>query len=138
MAAKPPISAYGSAASRLFSRTRALRTQLSPRNSLLVPPSTELRALRQFPCQSCRILRARKKAAAIIINGLGNKPLRVVVSHRRDPALLIFKLSERYASSTLATRMSLFQNCTSFHTFATRAWVSTWTQTLPCSTVLRP
>jgi gag-polypeptide of LTR copia-type len=57
--------------------------------------------------ESAEFAAARKKAAAIIINGLGDKPLRVVVSHRRDPALMIFKLNERYASSTLSTCMSL-------------------------------
>jgi gag-polypeptide of LTR copia-type len=57
--------------------------------------------------ESAEFSAGRKKAAAIIINGLGDKPLRVVVSHRREPALMILKLNERYASSTLSTRMSL-------------------------------
>ena len=50
---------------------------------------------------------ACKKAAAIIINGLADKPLRVVVSHRKNPAKMIEKLNERYASSSFSTRMSL-------------------------------
>ena len=50
---------------------------------------------------------ACKKAAAIIINGLADKPLRVVVSHRKDPAKMMEKLNERYASSSFSTRMSL-------------------------------
>mgnify|MGYP003476565374 FL=1 len=57
--------------------------------------------------ESAEFSAARKKAAAIIINGLGDKPLRVVVAHRKDPALMLIKLNERYASSTLSTRMSL-------------------------------
>jgi hypothetical protein len=50
---------------------------------------------------------ACKKAAAIIINGLEDKPLRVVVWHRKDPAKMIEKLNERYAYSSFSTRMSL-------------------------------
>ena len=46
--------------------------------------------------ESAKFAAARKKAAAIIINGLGDKPPRVVVSHRRDPALMIFELNEQY------------------------------------------
>jgi hypothetical protein len=88
--------------------------------------------------ESAKFAAARKKAAAIIINGLGDKPLRVVVSHRRDPALMILKLNERYSSSPLSTRISLFPNCTPFHTFAMRTWVSMWTHTRPYSTALRP
>jgi hypothetical protein len=61
MAARPPISAYGSAASRLFSRTRALRTQLRPGNSLLVPPSPELSSPPPMPCRVCRIRRSTKE-----------------------------------------------------------------------------
>jgi hypothetical protein len=58
----------------------------------------------------------RKKAAAIIINGLGDKPLRVVVAHRKDPALTIIKLDKRYASSTLSTRISLISElCTLYY-----------------------
>jgi gag-polypeptide of LTR copia-type len=49
---------------------------------------------------------ACKKAAAIIINVLADKPLRVLVSHRKDPAN-IEKLNERYASSSFSTRISL-------------------------------
>jgi gag-polypeptide of LTR copia-type len=50
---------------------------------------------------------ACKKAAAIIINGPADKPLRVVVSHRKNPAKMIEKLNERYSSSSFSTRMSL-------------------------------
>jgi hypothetical protein len=77
--------------------------EFPPRSSLTVVELPSASAL----AESAEFAAARKKAAAIIINGLGDKPLRVVVSHRRDPALMIFKLNERYASSTLSTRMSL-------------------------------
>jgi hypothetical protein len=77
--------------------------EFPPRSSLTGVELPSASAL----AESAEFAAARKKAAAIIINGLGDKPLRVVVSHRRDPALMIFKLNERYASSTLSTRMSL-------------------------------
>ena len=48
-----------------------------------------------------------RKAAAIIINGLGDKPLRVVSNHTKDPQVMLQKLRERYASTKLSTRMSL-------------------------------
>jgi hypothetical protein len=57
--------------------------------------------------ESTEFAATRKEAAAIIINGLGDKPLRVVVAHRKDPALTIIKLDKRYASSTLSTRIFL-------------------------------
>jgi hypothetical protein len=47
--------------------------------------------------ESAEFAAARKKAADIIINGLGDKPLRFVVYNRRDPALMILKLNQRYA-----------------------------------------
>jgi gag-polypeptide of LTR copia-type len=50
---------------------------------------------------------ACKKAAEIIINGLADKPLRVVVSHRKDTAKMIEKLNDWYASSSFSTRTSL-------------------------------
>jgi hypothetical protein len=50
---------------------------------------------------------ACKKAAAITIHGLADKPLGVVVSHRKNPSKMIGKLNERYASSSFSTRMSL-------------------------------
>jgi hypothetical protein len=77
--------------------------EFPPRSSLTGVELPSASAL----AESAEFAAARKKAAAIIINGLGDKPLRFVVSHRRDPALVIFKLNERYASSTLSTRMSL-------------------------------
>ena len=49
----------------------------------------------------------RRKAAAIIINGLGDKPLRLVAAHIHDPKVMLEKLCERYAPSKLSTRMSL-------------------------------
>jgi hypothetical protein len=45
-----------------------------------------------------------RKASSIIVNGLADKPLRVV---RKCPRMIIQKLNERYTSSTLSTRMSL-------------------------------
>jgi gag-polypeptide of LTR copia-type len=77
--------------------------EFPPRSSLTgieLPSATSL-------SESAEFAAARKKSAAIIINGLGDKPLRVVVSRRRDPALMILKLNKRCASSTLSTRMSL-------------------------------
>ena len=49
----------------------------------------------------------RRKAAAIIINGLGDKPLRVVAGDIKNPQVMLLKLCERYASTKLSTRMSL-------------------------------
>jgi hypothetical protein len=43
---------------------------------------------------------ACNKAAAIIINGLADKPLRVVVSHRKNPAKMIETLNERYRTAS--------------------------------------
>jgi hypothetical protein len=36
-----------------------------------------------------------RKAAAIIINGLGDKPLRVVSNHTEDPQVMLQNLRER-------------------------------------------
>jgi gag-polypeptide of LTR copia-type len=77
--------------------------EFPPRSSLTGVELPSASAL----AESAEFAPSGKKAAAIIINGLGDKPLRVVASHRRDPALMIFKLNERYASYTLSTRMSL-------------------------------
>jgi hypothetical protein len=49
----------------------------------------------------------KRKAAAIIINGLGDKPLRVVAGDTKNPQVMLAKLRERYASTKLSTRMSL-------------------------------
>ena len=49
----------------------------------------------------------KRKATAIIINGIGDKPLSVVAGYMSDPKLMLQKLRERYASSNLSTRMSL-------------------------------
>jgi gag-polypeptide of LTR copia-type len=49
----------------------------------------------------------KRKAAATIINGLGDKPLRVVASNTKEPKIMVQKLRERYASTKLYTRMSL-------------------------------
>jgi hypothetical protein len=48
-----------------------------------------------------------RKAAAIIINGLGDKPLRSVSAHTKEPQAMVKRLRERYASTKLSTRMSL-------------------------------
>lgn len=48
-----------------------------------------------------------RKASAIIINALGNKPLRLVASSKHTPFLMMKKLKERYASTNLSTRMLL-------------------------------
>jgi hypothetical protein len=50
---------------------------------------------------------ATRKTATIIINGLADKPLRVVVAHRKDAVNMIEKVNEQYASSSFSTRMSL-------------------------------
>ena len=47
----------------------------------------------------------RRKAAAIIINGLGDKPLRVVTGDIKNPQVMLLKLRERYASTKLSTRI---------------------------------
>jgi Asp/Glu/hydantoin racemase len=49
----------------------------------------------------------KRKAAAIIINCLGDKPLRVVAGDTKIPQVILAKLRERYASTKLSTRMSL-------------------------------
>ena len=54
----------------------------------------------------------KSKAAAIIVGGLGDKPLRLVVGVRKDPAHMMEKLNERYASSKLTTRMTLMTSLT--------------------------
>jgi hypothetical protein len=48
-----------------------------------------------------------RKASSIIVNGLADKPLRIVRAHWKCPLKMIQKLNECYASSTLSTRMSL-------------------------------
>lgn len=54
----------------------------------------------------------KSKAAAIMVGGLGDKPLRLVVGVRKDPAQMMKKLNERYASSKLTTRMTLMTSLT--------------------------
>jgi gag-polypeptide of LTR copia-type len=49
----------------------------------------------------------KRKSTAIIINCIGDKPLRVVAGYMSDPKLMLQKLRDRYASSILSTRMSL-------------------------------
>jgi gag-polypeptide of LTR copia-type len=49
----------------------------------------------------------KRKAVAIIINALGDKPLRVVAGDTKNPQFMLTKLRERYASTKLSTRMSL-------------------------------
>ena len=49
----------------------------------------------------------KSRASAIIINGIGDKPLRVIQNQVGDPQKMLQKLQERYASSRVATRMSL-------------------------------
>jgi hypothetical protein len=58
-------------------------------------------------------LRARK-ASSIIVNGLAEKPLRIVRAHFKCPPKMIQKLKKRYASSTLSTRMSLMWHVNEF------------------------
>jgi gag-polypeptide of LTR copia-type len=48
-----------------------------------------------------------RKAAAIIINGLGDKPLRSVSAHTKEPQTMVKRLREPYASTKLSTLMSL-------------------------------
>ena len=59
-----------------------------------------------------QIMSDKSKAAAIIVGGLGDKPLRLVMSVRKQPALMMLKLNERYASSKLTTRMTLMTTLT--------------------------
>jgi gag-polypeptide of LTR copia-type len=47
-----------------------------------------------------------RKASSIIVNGLADKPQRIVRAHCKCPLKMIQKLNERYASSTLSTRLS--------------------------------
>jgi hypothetical protein len=47
----------------------------------------------------------KREAAGIIINSLGDKPLRVVANHTKEPRLKFEKLRERHASSKLTIRM---------------------------------
>jgi Asp/Glu/hydantoin racemase len=49
----------------------------------------------------------KRKETAIIINALGDKPLRVVAGDTKNPQVMLMKLRERYASTKLSTRMSL-------------------------------
>jgi gag-polypeptide of LTR copia-type len=49
----------------------------------------------------------KRKKVAIIINALGDKPLRVVAGDTKTPQFMLKKLRERYASTKLSTRMSL-------------------------------
>jgi gag-polypeptide of LTR copia-type len=48
-----------------------------------------------------------RKTSSTIVNGLADKPLRIVRAHCKCNLKMIQKLNERYASSTLSTRMSL-------------------------------
>jgi gag-polypeptide of LTR copia-type len=48
-----------------------------------------------------------RKTFSIIASGLADKPLRIVRAHCKCPLKMIQKLNERYAPSTLSTRMSL-------------------------------
>jgi Reverse transcriptase (RNA-dependent DNA polymerase)/gag-polypeptide of LTR copia-type/GAG-pre-integrase domain/Integrase core domain len=73
-----------------FSNTDSSDTEIGDRDSNFNPTSEQ-----------------KRKAAAIIINGLGDKPLRVVSNYTREPQLMVEKLRERYASTKLTTRMSL-------------------------------
>jgi gag-polypeptide of LTR copia-type len=47
------------------------------------------------------------KASSISVNGIGYKPLRVVRLHLKIPLRIVQKLNERYAYSTLSSRLSL-------------------------------
>ncbi len=51
----------------------------------------------------------KRKAASIIINGLGDKPLRMVKSVAKEPSLMVAKLKERYESTKLSTRLHLMK-----------------------------
>jgi hypothetical protein len=59
-----------------------------------------------------------RKAAAIIVNGLGDKLLRVVSNHTKDPQVMLQNLRERYASTKLSTRISLMLRFAKFLTVA--------------------
>ena len=48
--------------------------------------------------------------SSLIIQAIGDKPLRVVINHVGNPAEMILKLRERYASTNMTSRMvSIFQ-----------------------------
>ncbi len=51
----------------------------------------------------------KRKAASIIINGLGDKPLRMVKSVAKEPSLMVAKLKERYESTKLSTRLHIMK-----------------------------
>jgi hypothetical protein len=48
-----------------------------------------------------------RKTSSIIVNGLADKPLRIVRAHCKCSLKMIQKFNERYASTTLSTRKSL-------------------------------
>jgi hypothetical protein len=89
---------YGMSLSRRRAHhRRLLQRQILRRN--LPPTSTD------FFIQPTE--EEKRKATAIIINGIGDRPLRVVAGYMSNPKLMLQKLRERYASSNLSTRMSL-------------------------------
>jgi hypothetical protein len=74
-----------------------------------------------------------RSAAVFTISGLGNKPLRAVSAYIKDPAIMLSKLRERYASANLSTRMSLiadFKPCATIRV----TWRNMLTSTLLCLT----
>jgi hypothetical protein len=48
-----------------------------------------------------------RKTSSIIVNGLAEKPLRIVCAYCKYPLKMIQNLNERYSSSTLSTSMSV-------------------------------
>jgi hypothetical protein len=57
----------------------------------------------------------KRKTVAIIINALGDKPLRVIAGDTKNPQVMLMKLRERYASTKLSTRMSLIAELHNIH-----------------------
>lgn len=76
--------------------------------STMDSPSSRSQQYHHTSSQTCEASdEDNRKAAAIIVNGLCDKPLRVVLNYRRDPRTMLNKLRERYASSSVSSRMSL-------------------------------
>jgi hypothetical protein len=76
-----------------------------------------------------------RKTSSIIVNGLAEKPLRLVRAHCKCPLKIIQKLNERYASSTLSTRMSLMLQLNGLSNQRDKTWETSSTRLHPFSIV---
>jgi gag-polypeptide of LTR copia-type len=82
-----------------------LTTSSPSEASSVTNPTTQPTTFTDFVMQPTE--EEKRKATAIIINGIGDKALRIVVGYMSNPKLILQKLRERYASSNLSTLMSL-------------------------------